>query len=84
MFIFFYFIFVFGLQLASADFLEKTACIHVSKNVMIVMMNLVSVIMGAFRDGQDFSAKIVTLLLTMPTYIHNILSSPRPEPKVQG
>lgn len=62
MFILIYLIIIFVFQLASAGFLEKTASMNVSIHVMIVMMNLVSVIMGASQDGQDISAKKVTLL----------------------
>lgn len=62
MFIFIYLIIILVFQLASVDFLEKTASMNVSKHVMIVMMNLVSVIMGASQDGQDIFAKKVTLL----------------------
>lgn len=48
-------------QLASADFLEKTALMNVSKHVMIAMMSMVSVILDASQDGRDISAKNVTL-----------------------
>lgn len=61
MFIFIHF-FIFVSQLAIADLLEKTALRNVSIHVMTVMMSLVYVNMGAYRDGQAISAKKVTLL----------------------
>lgn len=60
-FIFIYLIIIFVIQLAGADFLEKTALMNVSKHVMIVTMPMVSVIMDASQDGWDISAKNVTL-----------------------
>lgn len=72
MFIFIYLIIIFVFQLVNADFLEKTASMNVSIHAMTVMMSLVCVIMGASQDGQAISARRVTFLLTMPTYIYNI------------
>lgn len=52
---------IFYIQLAGADFMEKTALMNVSKHAMIAMMPMVSVIMDASQDGKDISAKNVTL-----------------------
>lgn len=59
--IFIYLIIIFDIQLAGADFMEKTALMNVSKHAMIAMMPMVSVIMDASQDGKDISAKNVTL-----------------------
>lgn len=49
-------------QFVIGDSLEKTALMNVPTHVMTVMMSLVYVNMGAYRDGQAISAKKVTLL----------------------
>lgn len=45
--------------------MEKTALRNVSAHAMVVMISLVFVNMDASQDGQEISAKKVTLVLSM-------------------